>query len=56
MKRLGQSLPYLAGIVLLTLYQWFVAPMVADLRDDWRFLHAARQNAIQQMRQQQTTP
>jgi len=53
MPTLRILLPYLAGLVLLVRYSWFVAPLLANLRDDWSFLHLARQQVIQQ---QQAAP
>lgn len=45
--------PGLAAILLLVLYQLFLAPSLNDLLADWQFLHASRQQMIQQYQQQQ---
>jgi len=40
-------------LLVLLLYTWAIGPTIADWRDDWMFLHAARVQAIQQQIQQQ---
>lgn len=45
--------PALVALVVVVAYQWLVAPVVADMRDDWTFLHLARVERIRQIRQQE---
>lgn len=44
--------PALLALAVMVGYQVLVSPVIGDLLADWQFLHAARQQAIQQLRQQ----
>lgn len=45
--------PALLTLAAMGLFQWFAVPILSDLRDDWGYLHDARQGAIQRLMQQQ---